>query len=80
MIAAVLKFSPQQTQVVLEKETQRHTIVSFHFFILVNEFLELLNIFKIFWGVTRGVKVFSKVRIHLSTFFQFFLLKILETS
>lgn len=28
VIAAVLKFSPQQTQVVLERETQRKTLVS----------------------------------------------------
>jgi hypothetical protein len=28
VIAAVLKFSPQQTQVVLEKEAQRHSLVS----------------------------------------------------
>lgn len=28
VIAAVLKFTPQQTQLVLEKENQRHTLVS----------------------------------------------------
>lgn len=28
VISAVLKFTPQQTQVVLEKENHRHTLVS----------------------------------------------------
>lgn len=28
VIAAVLKFTPQQTQLVLDKENQRHTLVS----------------------------------------------------
>jgi len=27
VIAAVLKFTPQQTQLVLDKETQRHTLL-----------------------------------------------------
>lgn len=28
VIAAVLKFSPQQTQIIVEKETQRNSLVS----------------------------------------------------
>lgn len=30
VIAAVLKFSPQQTQVVVEKESQKSSLVSFN--------------------------------------------------
>lgn len=67
VIAAVLKFSPQQTQVVLEKETHRKTLVSIELHAAQcnnnKHFRKFMKIHKIFF------LFFTKNRQFVKTFF-----------